>query len=348
MQLLKLKNLPGQQSMLIFHALARMGFEGLVIVSPEKPLVSLGYFEDIHSSLDLDYCLKNRIPIMRREVGGGTTYLDKNQVFYQVIFSKKNSIFPAKAKEIFEFLSQPVCQTYEEFGINTHFRGANDIVTESGKKIAGEGGGDIGTRMVFVGGILMDFDYQAMAKLLKVPDEKFRDKVYKSMRENLTTMKKELSVVPERDDIVNVLVEKFERTIGKLDPINLDAEILDKMKQVEKWMQSREFLYRKDLKASSGVKIREGVEILYSNHKATGGLIKTYQEIFESRIQDIQIAGDFQFFPKEALDSMQLDLKNTIRSRKELKNRIEMCYERRSIETPQIEPNDIVESIMKD
>ena len=43
--------------------------------------------------------------------------------------------------------------------------------------------------MVFVGGILLDFDYQAMSKILKVPDEKFRDKVFKSMKENLTTMK---------------------------------------------------------------------------------------------------------------------------------------------------------------
>jgi len=42
MQVLKLGKLPGQQSMLIFHALARMGFEGLVIVSPKIPLVSVG------------------------------------------------------------------------------------------------------------------------------------------------------------------------------------------------------------------------------------------------------------------------------------------------------------------
>jgi hypothetical protein len=37
MNLIKLDKLPGQDSMLIFHVLARIGYEGLVIVSPSKP-----------------------------------------------------------------------------------------------------------------------------------------------------------------------------------------------------------------------------------------------------------------------------------------------------------------------
>jgi len=41
--------------------------------------------------------------------------------------------------------------------------------------------------MVFVGGILLDFNYKAMSRILKVPDEKFRDKVFKTMEENVTT-----------------------------------------------------------------------------------------------------------------------------------------------------------------
>ena len=38
MFLFDLGKLPEQQSMLIFHALARMGVEALVIVSPKTPL----------------------------------------------------------------------------------------------------------------------------------------------------------------------------------------------------------------------------------------------------------------------------------------------------------------------
>jgi hypothetical protein len=44
-----LGRLPGQQSMLIFHALARIGVEALVLVPPKTPPVSIGYFQDAFS-----------------------------------------------------------------------------------------------------------------------------------------------------------------------------------------------------------------------------------------------------------------------------------------------------------
>ncbi|MCJ7642054.1 MAG: hypothetical protein MUO29_09205, partial [Desulfobacterales bacterium] len=89
-----LGKLPGQQSMLIFHTLARLGIEALVMVSPQSPLVSIGYFQDADKEVDLRYCGQSGIPFMRREVGGGATYLDENQIFYQLIWRKDNPKFP--------------------------------------------------------------------------------------------------------------------------------------------------------------------------------------------------------------------------------------------------------------
>ena len=111
MYLLNLDKLPGQDSMLIFHVLARLGYEGLVLVSPTQPLASIGYFQDAAKEIVLDYCRKNNISVMRREVGGGATYLDENQIFYQVIWNSGNPNFPRKIQEIFEYLSTPPCET---------------------------------------------------------------------------------------------------------------------------------------------------------------------------------------------------------------------------------------------
>ena len=85
MYLFNLDKLPGQQSMLFFHLLARMGIEALVLVSPKIPLASIGYFQNAEEEADLQFCKKANIPVMRREVGGGSTYLDENQIFHQVI-----------------------------------------------------------------------------------------------------------------------------------------------------------------------------------------------------------------------------------------------------------------------
>src|SRR4030042_3775404 len=119
LKVLKLEHMQGQQSMLVFHALARLGFEGLVIVSPDIPLASVGYFQDAAKEIDLNYCKNAGIPVMRREVGGGATYLDKNQVFYQLIWKKSNPKFPKKIKDIFSELSHPAIATYKDFGIET-------------------------------------------------------------------------------------------------------------------------------------------------------------------------------------------------------------------------------------
>ncbi|HEC78270.1 MAG TPA: lipoate--protein ligase family protein [candidate division WOR-3 bacterium] len=348
MNLIKLDKLPGQDSMLIFHVLARIGYEGLVIVSPGVPLASVGYFQDAEKEIDLDFCKKAGISVMRREVGGGATYLDGNQIFYQMIWNRKNPKFPTNIKKIFELLSQPPCETYRKFGIKTSFRAENDIVTDKGKKIAGEGGGDIGESMVFVGGILLDFDYRTMSKVLKVPDEKFRDKIYKTMEENLTTMKRELGEIPPREEIKKVLIESFEKLTGKLEPVELDNETIRKMRELEKIFMSEKFLFKKTPRIPEGVKIKEGIDILYGLYKANGGLIRTAEEVENKKIlKDIVVSGDFNLFPKNSLQEVENVLKNKEFDRNTIQKVIEETYEKNKIESPGVEPEDIAKTIIE-
>jgi len=347
LKLLKLEHMPGQQSMLVFHALARLGFEGVVIVSPSIPLASIGYFQDAAKEIDLDYCKKAQIPVMRREVGGGATYLDENQIFYQCIWKKGNKAFPSAIKHVFADLSQPAIETYADFGISTQFRPENDIITKDERKIAGEGGGDIGESMVFVGGILMDFDYQTMSKIIKVPDEKFRDKIHKTMKENLTTMKREIGYLPDREEVVRSLVHNFEQKFGTMKPITLDKNTINKMIELEQIFTSEAFLYKKTPRIPQGVKIREGVELLYSTYKARGGLIRTVQEVKENIIETIDISGDFQLYPKSELDGLEQELRHTKRKDRVLTEKVEEFYQKKKVESPGVEPENITEAIME-
>ena len=346
MYLFDLGKLPGQQSMLIFHTLARMGIEALVIVSPKSPLVSIGYFQDAEQEVDLQYCKESKIPFMRREVGGGATYLDDHQIFYQLIWNKDNPKFPKAIHDIYPWFSEAPVETYRTFGIETEFRSVNDIITKNGRKIAGEGGGNIGECRVFVGGILLDFDYQAMSKILKVPDEKFRDKIYKTMEENLTTMKRELGRIPSREEVVSVLREKFEKMVGKLTSASLNSEILEKMRQIESWMTSENFLLKKTPKIPAGVKIKEGVEVFYGLHKARGGLIRTAEEISKGKIEDITISGDFTFFPKEQLIGLEESLEKVPIEEDQIIEKVEAFYKKERVESPGVESKDFALTIL--
>lgn len=285
---------------------------------------------------------------MRREVGGGATYLDGDQIFYQVIWNSKNTKFPREVKRIFEFLSQPACETYQRFGINAFFRAENDIVTDQDKKIAGEGGGDIADSMVFVGGILLDFDYVTMSRVLKVPDEKFRDKIYRSMEENLTTMKRELGEIPPREEIKNVLIDSFEKLLGRLELVSLEEDTIKKIREIEAWFMSDRFLLRKTPRIPQSVKIKEGVEILYGLYKAKGGLIRTAEEIEnKSKIADITISGDFNLFPRQGLEEVETSLRQKDFSEAAIKSEIEKVYEKNKIESPGVSAEDYTKTILE-
>ncbi len=347
MYLFDLGQLEWEDSMLIFHALARMGIEAVDMVSPKTPFVSIGYFQDAESEVDLQYCKKANLPVFRREVGGGTVYLDRNQIFYHVIWNRNNPRFPRMMKDIYAHLSVPPIETYEEFGIKTQFRTVNDIITAQGRKIAGLGGADIADSMAFVGSIIMDFDYDKMAKAIKVPDEKFRDKIFKTMKENVTTMERELGSIPPRKEITKVLREKFEKHLGKLESVELNDEIIIKMKELAVWFNSPEFLFRKTPRIPKGVTIKQGIELLYGMYKAKGGLIRTVQEVKEKKIKDINITGDFTLYPKSELSSMEKELKETNRKKKSIVNKIEKFYDKKKIDVPGVAPEDFTKAIVK-
>ena len=345
MYLLNLGDRPWEESMLIFHALARMGVEALDIVSPATPFVSVGYFQNAEQEVDLEYCKQEGLPIIRREVGGGTVYLDRNQIFYHLVWDQKNPTFPKKVSEIYQHLSVPPIETYQEFGIKAGFREVNDIVTAEGHKIAGLGGANIEDSMVFVGSVILDFDYEKMVRAIKAPDEKFRDKVFKTMKENVTTMNRELGRIPPREEITRVLIEKFEKVLGKLERVDLNNEILQKMKELALWFNSTEFLLKKAPQIPKGVKIKEGIEILYGMYKAKGGLIRTVQEVESRTLKEINISGDFTMLPKEELADLEGALKETEREEKKLESKIEEFYDKSGVQTPGVEPQDITKAI---
>jgi lipoate-protein ligase A len=332
--------------MVVFHALARMGVEALVLVSPERPLASVGYFQDVEKEIDLAFCARSGIPVMRREVGGGATYLDQNQIFYQVIWKRDNTRLPRQLDETLLVLSQAPCETYHRFGIETLFRPHNDIVTKEGRKIAGQGGGNIGSHMVFVGGILMDFDHRTMSRILKTPDDKFRDKILKTMDENVTTMKREMGTLPPRQEIVSVLAERFSTILGTLTPAHLDRKTINTMEAVEQQLTSERFLFRKTTRIPRGIRIREGIEILSGVHKASGGLIRVVESVEEDRLHEVSISGDFQCCPKEELSHLEQSLRKTPRDRQTVRRQIESFYEKAKLETPGVYPEDMTEPIM--
>lgn len=332
---------PKLESMLCFHALGHLGREGLVLVSPASAIACVGYFQDAREVIDLDFCARRGLEVMRREVGGGAVLLDAGQVFYNLVLRKDNPLVPKTVDRVYRKFSQPAIEAYGDLGVEVSFRPINDLVTKDGRKIAGEGGADIGPCMAFVGSIIMDFDYELMPKILKVPDEKFRDKFYKSLSENLTTLRRETGRLVPRAEAVAALKRRFAEVLGPLQEAPLDDELRAKMCELEARFRSDEFLFRKIRRpAARETRVREGVRFVDGVHKAPGGLLSCYAEVVEDAIGAVSITGDFTMVPRAGLEGLEGAMVGAPYERRPVRGAIEDFYRRSGADTPGVAADD--------
>jgi len=339
MKLYRLGTVPWADSQLLYHALPRIGREGLILLSPSSPYVCIGYFQDVEQEVDLEYCRAHGIPVFRREVGGGAVYLDGEQLFYQLVIHKDNPLVPKdKAAFYQKFLQAPIA-AYRALGIPAEYKPVNDIIA-SGRKISGNGVAEIGDFIVFVGNLIVDFDYETMVRVLRVPDEKFRDKVYKTLQDNLSTIRRELGTAPPREELWDLLAEKFMEILGPLElETAVDARWRAEADQLARRMLTDEWLYRQGRpQIGREVTIRSGVQVWQKAYKAPGGLIRAVAEIREGVIADISLSGDFFFFPMDRLADLERALVGV--RVEEVESVVARFYDQYGVESPGVTPAD--------
>ncbi len=333
---------PWDESQLIYHALAALGQEALSLVSPATPYVCIGFHQDAEQEVDLDYCRANQIPIFRRDLGGGAVYLDGEQLFFQLILRKDNPLIPKKKETFYKKFLQPVINVYRRIGIEAEYKPVNDVIVET-RKISGTGAGEIGDCIVFVGNLIVDFNYEMMARVLKVPDEKLRDKVHKTLRDNLSTIRRELGEKEagqwDEPRLNDLMANEFRKLVGPMEPCEIDKELQIKMDDLRARMVNEEWLHQKGKRvAGRDVKIRAGVKVIHKMHKAPGGLIRADYEVKEKRFSDVCLSGDFFCFPEQAITWLESELEGKFTE--EAPALLKDFYSEREIETPGIGIDD--------
>jgi lipoate-protein ligase A len=349
MKIYNLGKVPWQESQLIYHALAHLGREGLSLVSPATPYVCIGFHQEAAQEVDLAHCTAHDIPVFRRDLGGGAVYLDGDQLFFHLILHKDNPAVPKHKETFYKKFLQPVIQVYRRIGIQAEYKPINDVIVET-RKISGTGVGEIRDCIVFVGNLIVDFNYDMMARILKVPDEKFRDKVHKTLTENLSTIRRELGkTVAQRwgeTELNALMAEEFERLLGPMEAGEKDDVLKSKMNELGARMMTDDWLFQKGKRViGRDIKIREGTKVVHKMHKAPGGLMRADFELQDGRFTHVSLSGDFFCFPAEAIDQLEKDLEG---------QRIEKAasllaefYDEKRMETPGIGLEDWLQ-VLKD
>jgi len=320
----------------------------LILVQPATPYACIGYHQDLEKEIDLEFTEAEGLPVIRRSQGGGATYLDGGQIFYQLV-SKNSVALPRSVDRLFEKALRVTVEGYRRLGVPAEFKPLNDVVV-GGRKISGNGAGMHGAASILVGNFIMDLNYPFMARVLRVPDEKFRDKMAKSMEQWVTTLKRELGESPPPDHIKEVYVEAFQELMGvKLvpgEPTEEERRIY--AEETRPRHTSREWLYMEAPRGKPGraVKIAHDVKIVEADHKA-GKLIRLRAEVKGTEILDLRVTGDLFVIPKEAVRSLEAELIGAHLEEAELLERVTRFYEENSPESPGVSPRDYVDALMK-
>ncbi len=347
-RLLDLGAVPPIRSQTIYHAVGyALGPDSpdtIMLVSPDAPYVSIGRHQDAEREVDLEHCREIGLPVIRREVGGGAVYLDGNQLFTQWVFQAEH--LPATVEARFPLYAETLVRTYRALGIAAEYRPINDIQV-AGRKIGGTGAARMDRAEVVVGSLMFDFDIATMARVLRVPSEKFRDKVFQSLAEYMTTMRRELGEPPPRQVVVDayvaacagVLDRPVEHGVLRADELEL-AATLDRRFASEEWLHEAGGLRRAGLRISEDVRVGEGV------FKAAGGLIRCVARVRGDRLDDVGLSGDFTARPATMPVELEVELRGTELSGAAVRAVIEGYYARVRPEIPGVIPEDWVAAIM--
>jgi lipoate-protein ligase A len=350
MDVFNLGTVPWLDSQLLYHALAYSGREGLLLLQPREPYVCLGYHQTASQEIEVDYLHQNNIPLFRREVGGGAVYLEQGQLFYQLVIRADRDDVPAVKEKFYRKFLEPAIQTYHDYGINAQFKPVNDIIVD-GRKISGNGAAEINGMMILVGNFLMDFNYEMMSKSLRVPDEKFRDKVRKTMEDALTTMKRELGdKMPSLVDLSAHVIERYQPLLGELnvltdvdDALRAEAQRLwDEQFSDPDWLTAND-RRKSDLRS---VRIAEGVNVIERAYKAPGGLIRVSAVEHDGLLSDVHFSGDFFLYPAEQLPALEASLNGVALDSDAIQARIDAFFKDQNVEAPGLESVHIAEALL--
>ncbi|MEM1547171.1 MAG: biotin/lipoate A/B protein ligase family protein [Candidatus Methanomethylicia archaeon] len=322
----------------------------IILVRPASPYVCIGYHQELKREVNIEVCKELGLPIIRRMQGGGAVYLDSNQQFYQIIASEQSVYVPHDVSELFKRFLEVTVYVCRRLGLNAEFKPINDVVVNN-KKISGNGAGKIGSVVVLVGNILLDVNYEMMAKILKVPSEKFRDKLAKSMRDWITSLKGELGYIPLDKQLKELFIEGYEKVIGL--KIRYGSPSSEELKiwrdEILPKHKSNEWLYlydteREELERS--VRVADGVRIIEVVHKGKK-LIRLTAETIGNRILDLVVSGDFFMIPEEAVEELRRKLRGVVIEEGEVKSRINEFINESNAQLLGLDINDLISAVMK-
>ncbi|MDH3743960.1 MAG: hypothetical protein OES47_02530 [Acidobacteriota bacterium] len=151
---------------------------------PAEPYVSIGFHRAIEE-IDRKACRRLGLPILRRQIGGGPVYIDRDQLFFQITVPVDSA--PARVDRLYRDYLSPAVRAFRRLGVDARLRGSNDIAVGN-RRLSGTGAGRIGDAVTVVGNVIFRFEHRVMIEILALPSEAMRRECCRLMRTHVSTL----------------------------------------------------------------------------------------------------------------------------------------------------------------
>ena len=146
------------------------------------PTVIIGRNQDLEAEVNLEYCRKHDVKVVRRKSGGGCVYSDKGNIMISYI-SRRGDV-----SEVFDRYLSKLTSCLRLIGLKAEKSGRNDILVE-GRKVSGNAFHQMPDRSIVHGTLLYDTDFAALEEAIRPPVEKLVRHGIASVRQRVENLK---------------------------------------------------------------------------------------------------------------------------------------------------------------
>lgn len=176
-------------------ARSRARGETLLRLHRYHPTACLGAHEEPRHAVRAAYCAEAGIPVVRRITGGGSLYLDPDQLIWTLTAPLQPDAPRPRLEAVYTRLTRGIAAALAGLGIDARAAAPNDIEV-GGRKLGSVFVALENDLLIAQGTLLMALDTENLLKVLRVPKEKLSPEGIQSARQRFTGLRRLLGEAP--------------------------------------------------------------------------------------------------------------------------------------------------------